>query len=378
MKKRVNILVLGLDESTERAAWGSFRTDTMILVSCDFDKKTVDMISIPRDSYVKIGQAMGKINSAFPKGGGAKRNGYTVAMRTVSNLLGGVPIDFYVGFDMNFVKDVVNAMGGVDYDVDVDVKMNGRTLSPGFQHLDGQQVLDYCRQRKGSSDIARVDRQQRMLMAIFSQLKSTKQIFHIPEIYTAVQNNMDTNLTFARICSLALLAARMDEGDLQRHMVEGEFLDMQNTSYWGVSTTRLKALVKKVFGINITPDPDIDVKAIKQELERLQKGITAAIKEAQGSIKLAEELLNSGKLSDTEAKELQRALDGLKAACEEADAVELIRAAHVALNELLSRYGVLQPSASTEPETSAQPTPTDGGDIEELPPDDEPKPETTD
>ena len=269
-------------------------------------------------------------------------------------------------------------MDGVDYDVDIDVKMNGRTLTPGFQHLDGQQVLDYCRQRKGSSDIARVDRQQRMLMAIFSQLKSSKQIFHIPEIYTAVQNNMDTNLTFPRICSLALLAARMDEDDLQRHVVEGEFLDMKNTSYWGISNYRLKTLVKKVFGINITPDPDIDVKAIKRELEQLQARITAAIKDAQKSIKLAEELLASGKLSEGEAKELQRALDGLLATCEEADAVELIRAAHTALNELLIRHGVLTPVASPEPQTSEPPTPTDGDDSEELPPEDEQKPETAD
>ena len=117
-------------------------------------------------------------------------------------------VHHYVAFDMQVVKDVTNAMGGVDYDVDIEVNMNGRTIKPGFQHLDGQAVLDYCRQRKGSSDIARIDRQQRMLIAIFNQMKSTRQIFNIPSIYQAVSSNIDTSLTFEQICSLALLPRR--------------------------------------------------------------------------------------------------------------------------------------------------------------------------
>ena len=54
MQKRVNILALGYDESAERVGWGSYRTDTMILITVNFDTNKVDMISIPRDSYVKI------------------------------------------------------------------------------------------------------------------------------------------------------------------------------------------------------------------------------------------------------------------------------------------------------------------------------------
>ena len=98
-KDRVNILVLGVDESTERANWGSFRTDTMILVTINLKTNDVDLISVPRDSYVKICNADGKalnsgdiprydkINSAFSAGGGAQKNGYGYAMGTVENLL---------------------------------------------------------------------------------------------------------------------------------------------------------------------------------------------------------------------------------------------------------------------------------------------------
>ena len=165
MKNRVNIMVFGIDKSEEREASGSFRTDTMILVTVNFKTNAVDMISIPRDSYVQLynksGELIepldpyGKVNSAFSLGGGLKHGGYQSALNTVSALFGGIPVQYYVSVDMNAVKDVVNAMGGVEYDVDIEVTMNGRELHPGLQHLDGQAVLDYCRQRKGSSDVAR-------------------------------------------------------------------------------------------------------------------------------------------------------------------------------------------------------------------------------
>ncbi|MBQ7091911.1 MAG: LCP family protein, partial [Clostridia bacterium] len=147
MSKRTNILVLGIDESAEREDWGSFRTDTILLVSVDFSDNDVCMVSIPRDSYVKLYTANGnlvdetnpydKINSAFSEGGGAQKKGFEYTMTTIEQLMG-INVDYYCAFNMNVVKDVVNAMGGVDYEVDVEVSMNGRTLSPGFQHLDGQ------------------------------------------------------------------------------------------------------------------------------------------------------------------------------------------------------------------------------------------------
>ena len=185
-KKRVNILLLGADSSTERISAGmNFRTDTMILVTVDFDNKDVDMISIPRDSYMRInkGGKFNKINAAFTFGGGAQKDGYAYAMNTVSDLLG-VKIDYYVGFGMNVVKDVVNAMGGVDYDVDIAFTLCGRETKTGMQHMDGQQVLDYCRWRKGGrGDVDRVDRQQRMLFKIFETMLATNQVKNIPDIY---------------------------------------------------------------------------------------------------------------------------------------------------------------------------------------------------
>lgn len=273
MKNRVNILLLGIDESTERENWGSFRTDTIIIVSIDFETNKVDMISVPRDSYVKIYTSKGnlanelspynKINAAFPKGGGAKKSGYEYTMKTVSMMLGGIPINYYMCVNMNAVKQVVDAMGGVDYDVDVPIHMNGRTLEVGFQHLNGQQVLDYCRMRKADSDIRRIDRQQRMLSAILDQLKTSGQIVNIPQVYTALQANIATNLSFVQISSLALVGLRMDMDQLNRYTIEGRAINVGKASCWAVKANKIEQLVKDVFGVNVVVDPEIDVSAIE-------------------------------------------------------------------------------------------------------------------
>ena len=75
-----------------------------------------------------------------------------------------------------------------------------RETKKGMQHMDGQQVLDYCRWRKGGrGDVDRVDRQQRMLFKIFETMLATNQVKNIPDIYAAVQENIDTNLSTLRL-----------------------------------------------------------------------------------------------------------------------------------------------------------------------------------
>ncbi len=279
LQNRLNILLLGLDESRERANWGSFRTDTMILLTLNFETNDVDMISIPRDSYVEIygKDARAKVNSAFSAGGGKDKKGFEYAMKTVSGIFGDITINYYIGFNMQMVKDVVDAMGGVDYDVDIEVRMNGRELNPGMQHLDGQGVLDYSRQRKGSSDVARVDRQQRILMAIFQQLLDTRQFGNIPSIFQAVESNMFTNLDFRQISALALFASGIGLDNIERHLLDGDFLNMRKTSYWGISEYKKQQLIKDIFGISYSIDPAGDVNAIKRELEEQRQLIMSEL-----------------------------------------------------------------------------------------------------
>lgn len=281
MKNRVNILVLGIDESLERAHWESFRTDTMILLSVNFETGAVDMISLPRDSYVWIYGAgeRDKINSAFARGGGYKKDGFTYTMNTVQMALGGVSVNHYVCFDMNVVKEVVNAIGGLHYDVDVDVRMGGRRIEKGHQYMDGQKVLDYCRQRKGSSDIERTDRQQRMILAIFDEIRSSGRIKDIPAIYAAVTGNIYTDLTPRQIASLAAFALNVEPAGIRRHTLPGGFLNLDGTSFWGIDQQKTRRLVNDIFGagIKVSETDDLEyLRALAAE-KRLAVGEAAAL-----------------------------------------------------------------------------------------------------
>lgn len=330
MKNRVNILLLGIDESTEREEWGSFRTDTIMLVTIDFSTNDVDIISIPRDSYVKIYTAKGnladeaspyaKINSAFSAGGGAQKNGFAYTTNTVSKLLG-IPVEYYVGFNMNVVKEVVDAMGGVDYNVDIEVTMNGRELHPGMQHLDGQAVLDYCRQRKGSSDIARVGRQQMMIAAILQQLKDTNQIANIPTIYKAVEQNIMTNLSFKQICSLSLVALHMDMSQLGTHTVEGKAFSYAARDYWGIYVSRLEKLLKDIYGSTPSVDQDVDVDLILAQIEMNRQLIATELAAANNAYAQGVGILQGygSYLDQTTRDTLQYYLDQLEDAIEAED-----------------------------------------------------------
>lgn len=301
-KDRVNILVLGADSSVERVNAGmNFRTDSMILVSLNLATKEVQMISIPRDSYVRIngGNQRSKINAAFVYGGGAKKNGYQYAMDTVSWTLGGIPVDYYVGFGMQAVKDVVNAMGGIDYDVDISFTMNGRKMEKGMQHLDGQKALDYARYRgSGRGDIDRVDRQQRILFAMFQQMKSTDQIKNIPAIYNAVMDQIDTNLDVLQIAALAYWAKDLDLANMDRHTLEGYGLMIGKTSYWVLDQGKKKSLVKEVFGVDISIPEGEDYGTIKAMAEALGAKVT----EVMVLLENVQQGVNSGAITDPGAQ----------------------------------------------------------------------------
>lgn len=263
LKNKVNILMLGWDESPERNDEDSelyrdennnFRSDVIMLLSADFEANTAKLISIPRDTMAVIYNTEGtwKINAAFAKGGSAKGNGFEYAMRTVSSLFGGIPIDYYIGVNMSGLKDIVDAMGGVDYDVDVRIELNGRVLEKGYQHLSGQQVLDYCRARKGiSTDLGRTDRQQRILFTIFEQLRDKDQLVNLPNIYRSVQDKFSTNLNFEQIAAMTVFAMDLDMKNLSRKTLEGKYI----TPFYVLDLDKLVSLVKEVYGITVTPDP---------------------------------------------------------------------------------------------------------------------------
>ncbi|MPM96871.1 hypothetical protein SDC9_144036 [bioreactor metagenome] len=122
-------------------------------------------------------------------------------------------------------------------------------------------MLDYCRARKGiSTDIGRTDRQQRMLIEIVKQLKSSSQLANIVNIYNSVKDKIYTNLDVKQIAALGVLAMQVDlEGDITRQTLEGEYDTVYAVKFYLLDQKKKVALVKKIFGITIKPQREYDI-----------------------------------------------------------------------------------------------------------------------
>ena len=174
LKDMINILLIGVDHSVERETkhWDfkDFHSDVMIVLSINKVTKAFNMISLPRDTWAQIPGVKGiyKLNASIDCGGGWPTDGgFNKVCEAAEWMLGGnIPVDYYYAVDMNAVKGLVDSIGGVDYNVDLDFEIMGRSYKEGQQHMDGQAVLDYLRVRKGldrdeAGDLNRIDRQKK-------------------------------------------------------------------------------------------------------------------------------------------------------------------------------------------------------------------------
>lgn len=133
---------------------GDFHTDAIIVLRVDFDNKTLDMISLPRDGFTHVPGVKGiyKLNAAINVGGGKTDAGFQKVCETASWYLGGVPIDYYAAFELETVTKIGDLIGGVDFDVDMAYTgTSGQKYKKGMQHLDGTGINDYMRARKNAT-----------------------------------------------------------------------------------------------------------------------------------------------------------------------------------------------------------------------------------
>ncbi|SRR6266487_706839 len=177
-----NILLLGSDsrDPDNKAKPGEWRTDTMILMHVSADHQKAYMISMPRDLYVKIpqsptnpelGNTTSKINAAFAWGG------LPLAVQTVEGFTG-VHVDHVVLVDFGGFEEVTDALGGVDLTIEQDttsIHKPFRKFKKGVNHLNGEEALDWVRQRKQfpDGDFARMRHQQEFMKALMDKASST-------------------------------------------------------------------------------------------------------------------------------------------------------------------------------------------------------------
>ncbi|MFS0888499.1 LytR family transcriptional regulator [Peribacillus frigoritolerans] len=184
-----SMLMLGVDERDGDKG----RSDTMIVLTVNPQKKSVKMLSIPRDTRTEIvgHGTQDKINHAFAFGG-AK-----MSMDTVENFLD-IPIDYYMKINMEGFKDIVDAVGGVTVQNDLDFTSDGIHFAKGTHTLNGKEALAYSRMRHDdpSGDFGRQSRQRSIIEAVIKEGASLSSLTKYDEVFDALGNNIQTNLTF--------------------------------------------------------------------------------------------------------------------------------------------------------------------------------------
>ena len=187
----LNVLVLGVDERPGDEVEGAgSRTDTIMLVQVVPETGDVKLLSVPRDLLVEIVPGTeDRINAAYSYGG---------IEQTMSALQGyaQVPIEHYAVVDFEGFKDVINAMGGVEMDVEDEIPPK-YGIQDGLQNLNGAQALFYARYRKtDGGDLDRIERQQRLIAALRSKALGWDTMTKLPEISRVMNRNVETNLGF--------------------------------------------------------------------------------------------------------------------------------------------------------------------------------------
>ncbi|MBS4208203.1 LytR family transcriptional regulator [Bacillus sp. FJAT-50079] len=188
-KEPFSVLMLGVDERPGDKG----RSDTMIVITVNPEKKSMEMLSIPRDTRVEIvGRgAEDKINHAYAFGG------VEMSMNTVEKFLD-IPIDYYVKMNMEGFKDIVDSVGGITVNNDLDFTQDGHHFAVGNLNLNGTEALSYARMRYEDSrgDFGRQMRQRQVIQGVMNKGANISALWKYDDILKALSNNVETNITF--------------------------------------------------------------------------------------------------------------------------------------------------------------------------------------
>ena len=209
--------------------------DSIMVITYDVPNQKIGMISIPRDTLVNTPNA--KINASLVSG--------IENLRDVVSDLVGFPLDFYITLDLDAFVEMVDAVGGVDFDVPVEMYYDDPAqdlhihFQPGMQHLSGQQALEVCRFRHNADvtgyplgDVQRTETTQKMMLTVASKVMSFSGVTNLSEFVDIVQRNVETNLSGT---DLAWFAAKGLGLNLSTGVSGGTLPGDGNVSYRGVT-----------------------------------------------------------------------------------------------------------------------------------------------
>ncbi len=265
-KERLNVLVLGMEHT---------RTDTIMVATFDPVSKTLNIISIPRDTYVDRSEypdyypynTYKKINALYElptTEGGVER-----LASKVSEILG-IPIHDYIMVSYDAVADITDAVGGVDVEIkhpmyyddpwsDPPLHVN---FSVGTAHLDGKNAIEYLRWRHNNDgsygnegDEGRVKRQQGFLKKVLEKALNPT-VF--PKLVEATFKNVKTSLELGKAMSLASDVTSMPKENIRFYQEVGTPAYFNGLWYYLLDANKTTALMSKIMNNETITDEDIN------------------------------------------------------------------------------------------------------------------------
>ncbi len=240
--ERVNILMLGINDGL---------TDVMMLGSYDLKNQRVDIISVPRDTYYYRAEYKSagaqKINSIY------HTDGLIETAEAVSEVLLGMPVNYYVVVDYDAVRAIVDEMGGVPIDIPFTMKYDDPKDTPplhiyfeeGPTVLSGDDAVKFLRYRKGykTGDIGRISAHQEFVKSAFNQALE----HGIVDVAKVAFREVESDITLAMLLKIAGSALRLDSENVYTWMVPGKSGMANGASYWYADMDETEAMIDQIY-----------------------------------------------------------------------------------------------------------------------------------
>lgn len=242
-KGTYSFFVLGCDN-----AHGN--TDTILYAVFDTADETLNVVSLPRDTAVNTSSVYKRINTVYTF------NGIEGMREQISNLLGYEIDENYAVINLEAFVRIVDCIGGVDYNVPVDMHYTAEDeglvidIDKGYHHLYGEEALKVMRFRSGyaNADLGRINTQQDFLMTLAKQLLKLRNIPNLPELYEILETYVDTNLSKANMAFFVEKFLLMDPEDIHFYTVPGSGQSVRGGAYYFINRSEWLSIVNE--GLN--------------------------------------------------------------------------------------------------------------------------------
>lgn len=245
----MNLMIIGrdrdYDDRTDQVLKSRARSDMLMVAHVDFAKNSISLLSIPRDTRAYVpGHGTTKINAAHQFGGPA------LSEKVVQGTFG-IPSDKYLALDFEGFEQAIDILGGVDLVVDKKMDYDDNWghlhihLKPGFQHLDGKQAMGFVRFRHSDSDLVRTRRQQTLIAALKTKLRSPQALAQIGPMLQAIDKHVDSDLTPAQEVALARFAHDTPRQQVSMNTLPSRPAGNEVATNW----PEARPMIQSIFGV---------------------------------------------------------------------------------------------------------------------------------